>query len=399
MKKTACVFLCIFLTLSLSLCACRKGEESTAETTAPTALTEPATEAPTTNPATQDTPKKDKRYDLVALKQKADETYTAFNKIVSDNSYNGMIYMKIGNDFEYLSSTGSSDSAGHARNSLNTCFYTGSVTKQFTAAAVLRLAEEDKLSLDDTLDRFLPKYEKGKSITVENLLRMTSGVKNYIVPDEAKSDDYHLTTELDEIITADGSYQENKKAVLNWIQRQDLTFEPGERFEYSDSNYFLLGEVIAKASGKSYYDYIKESFLNPLGMGSTGFTADDHLAESYDGDAQSSKLCFEGVGYASFGMISNISDTLKWTDALLNGEVLSRESLDYMFADNGYDFGCGVYIKGKVISVTGTCGSYRSALKYRADRSEIYVSYTNYAYCDPTYLHFLLKKSLAKFEI
>lgn len=398
MKRTLCVLLCISLILSISLCACRGGESTPEPTVAATtaALTEPPTTVP---PATQDSPKKEKKYDFVALKQKADETYTQFNKIVSDSDFKGMIYMKLGNDFEYLSSTGSSDSAGHTKNSLNTCFYTGSVTKQLTAAAVFTLVEEDRLSLDDTLDKFFPKYKLGESITVENLLRMTSGIKNYIVPSDTKSDDRRLAPELDEKITAETSYKENKKAILDWILAQEPVFDAGERFEYSDSNYYLLGEIIAKASGESYYSFIQEHFISALGMGSTGFTAPDRLAESFDSDEHNRKLCFEGVGYASFGLISNISDTLKWTEALLGGEVITDDSLDAMFTVDENDFGCGVYVKGNVVSVTGVCGSYRSVLKYRADRSEIFVSYTNYAFCDPSLIHYLFKKSLAKFEI
>ena len=396
MKKTICLLLCFILLLAL-LCGCDGEGFSAVASTAPS-VTEPVTEPVTTVPATQDTPKKFRRYDMVALKQKAEETYSKFNRIISDTGYKGNVYMKIGNDFEYLSSTGSSDAVGHTGNSLNTCFYAGSVTKQFTAAAVLLLIEEEKLSLDDNLGKFFPKYKAGKDVTVEQLLHMNSGIKNYVVPIEFRSDDFRLVPELDEMIEKDNSFKKNKRAVLDWIFSQELSFEPGKYFDYSDSNYYLLGEIIAKVSEMSYYEFINERFFKPLGMGSSGFTANDHTAECFDGEEQSTKLRCDGVGYSSAGLITNVSDTLKWVDALLGGEVLSEDSLEYMFTSNGYDYGCGVYVKDKVISVTGNCGGYRSALKYRADRSEIYLAYSNYSYCDPTYLHWMFKKTLSRFE-
>ena len=332
--------LCMSLAACMLLCGCGAPQESQPETTAET--TAAATTVPAKPAATIDETANVKRYDFLSIKQKTDEINSAFNGYVSERRFKGVIYMKLGNDFEYLSATGSSDANNHKNNSINTRFYIGALTEQMTAAAVLSLVDSDKLSLDDTIDKFFPDYKYGEDITVDNLLNMTSGIPNYIVRSDISDMAANLHIAINDDIKEDNSFDENKKIILDWILSQDLRFEPSSSFENSDSNYYLLGEIIAK--------------------------------------------------------VSNISDLLKWTDGIFYDKIISDESINKMRTPTENGYSCGMYISGDRLSASGRCGAYSSMLSYTTDKSEIFVSLSNYNFSDPSFLRGLFRKYLSKFS-
>lgn len=343
---------------------------------------------PVTEPAT---------YNYVMIKQKSDQITSRLDSIIYDKKFNGTTYFKIGNDFEYISSNGYADMASHISNSINTCYYTGSITKQFTAAAIMQLSEQGKLSVDDNIKKYFPKYEYAEKITIKNLITMTSGIKNYMNRDNETDSFIYVQKEIDSKIKKDNSAKENKTIILNWIFTQDLMFEPDSQFRYSDSNYYLLGEIIEKASGVSYEEYITDNILNHLGMNSSGFSSSKLLAKSYEGNSYNDSSLYNGVAYSSFGLISSVSDLLKWVDGLLNMSVVRRESLVEMFKPYKENYGYGFYINGYKLSQIGRAEDYNSMLTFTRDKSEIYISLTNYAYSDPVYIYSLFKKSIARY--
>ena len=396
--------LCLLITGSALLCGCNSGEESETEP-ATQATTAPATVAPTTAaPATKDSAD-GQGYNYVAIKKKSGEIISQFDKIVEAKNFNGTIYMKLGNDFEYLSSKGAANSNKHIDNSVNTRFYIGGITKQFTAAAVLMLSEKKKLSLDDTLDKYFPDYEAGGKVTVKQLLNMTSGINTYVLHNDITTPSNYLIGDLDEKVKEDNSAKENKELILDWIFSQKLIFAPGTKFDESESNYFLLGEIIEQASGMSYADYLKTAIFAPLGMGSSNFEPDEKMALAYDKAANTKSLNYKGVGYSAFGMISNVSDLLKWTDGLLNNQVLTPASFKLMFSnqvsgikDNKISYGFGVKMNGKTAFINGKYDAFGSILSYNTDKSEIFVSLTNYTASDNKAVRDNFKKVLQKYS-
>ena len=386
------------------MCGCNSGEESETEP-ATQATTAPATVAPTTAaPATKDSAD-GQGYNYVAIKKKSGEIISQFDKIVETKNFNGTIYMKLGNDFEYLSSKGAANSNKHIDNSVNTRFYIGGITKQFTAAAVLMLSEKKKLSLDDTLDKYFPDYEAGGKVTVKQLLNMTSGINTYVLHNDITTPSNYLIGDLDEKVKEDNSAKENKELILDWIFSQKLIFAPGTKFDESESNYFLLGEIIEQASGMSYADYLKTAIFAPLGMGSSNFEPDEKMALAYDKAANTKSLNYKGVGYSAFGMISNVSDLLKWTDGLLNNQVLAPASFKLMFSnqvsgikDNKISYGFGVKMNGKTAFINGKYDAFGSILSYNTDKSEIFVSLTNYTASDNKAVRDNFKKVLQKYS-
>ena len=386
------------------MCGCNSGEESETEP-ATQATTAPATVAPTTAaPATKDSAD-GQDYNYVAIKKKSGEIISQFDKIVEAKNFNGTIYMKLGNDFEYLSSKGAANSNKHIDNSINTRFYIGGITKQFTAAAVLMLSEKKKLSLDDTLDKYFPDYEAGGKVTVKQLLNMTSGINTYVLHNDITMPSNYLIGDLDEKVKEDNSAKENKELILDWIFSQKLIFAPGTKFDESESNYFLLGEIIEQASGMSYADYLKTAIFAPLGMGSSNFEPDEKMALAYDKAANTKSLNYKGVGYSAFGMISSVSDLLKWTDGLLNNQVLAPASFKLMFSnqvsgikDNKISYGFGVKMNGNTAFINGKYDAFGSILSYNTDKSEIFVSLTNYTASDNKAVRDNFKKVLQKYS-
>ncbi len=137
-----------------------------------------------------------------------------------------------------------------------------SVTKTFTAALILRLAQEGRLSLDDTIDQYVPGLPNGDRITLEHLLRMTSGLTNY--------------TDLEQV-NGDWSRRWTKDEVLDEIRRAPSRSEPGKTWAYNNSGYFLLGLVVEKVTGQTYEAALKEKLLTPAGVEA------DILAEGSEG--------------------------------------------------------------------------------------------------------------------
>lgn len=399
MVRTFKAMICTVLSAmcAASAVSCTPSESSNPDASSST--TAQTTAVSTTSSATEDTVEAQSvSYNYILIKEKSDEITAQFDKIISDKKYIGTTYMKIGNDFEYISANGYANSEKHIRNSIATCYYTGSITKQFTAAAVLKLCEENKLALTDTIDKFFTSYEDGKKITVKNLLTMTSGIKNYLKRDNEANSDITVNAKIEEKIAKDNSVKENKKIITDWILNQDLSFEPDSAFMYSDSNYYLLGEIIEKASGQPYEKYLSENILKPLGMSSSGFETSDKTAVSYQETTANDSLLYSGVAYSSMGLISNVSDLLKWIDGLLDGAVVNEESLELMFTPYKENYAMGFYVYGNTLSHTGRTEDYNSMLSFAKDKSEIFVSLSNYAYSDPVYMYSLFKNSLRAYQ-
>lgn len=202
-------------------------------------------------------------------------------------------------------------------------FRIGSVTKQFTGAAILKLAEEGKLSVQDELTKFLPDYPtQGKKITVEHLLTHTSGIKSYTGMKEW-----------------DGQVQRKDFTPLelvDYFKNQPMDFEPDAQWEYNNSGYILLGCIIEKVSGKSYGEYISEQFFKPLGMknsyyGDTKPLIKNRASGYSQGDVEGNFVNADFLSmtqpYAAGSLLSTVEDLNLWTRALHGGKVLKPESL------------------------------------------------------------------------
>lgn len=207
---------------------------------------------------------------------------------------------------------------------MDTPFRIGSVTKQFTAAAILRLAEQGRLSMDDPLAKFFPDYPNGAKITLRHLLTHRSGLANYTSKPEFLS---RVTRSV------------SPAEVIAWFRDDPPDFAPGEKFAYSNTNYFLLAEIVAKVSGRSFDQFLREEFFALLGLKSTGvFRNSDPppgAAKGYSYDegklVPATDWDMNWAGGAG-ALYSTAGDLCRWTEALHGGRVLKPGSLQAMLA-------------------------------------------------------------------
>ncbi len=225
-------------------------------------------------------------------------------------------------------------------NSSNTKFFVGSITKQFTAAAVLQLMEQGKLNLDDSISAYLTDFPPsiGDIITIRHLLTHTSGLPNH--------------TDIPEIyISREEPVTETELYAM--IKSLELEFEPGEEFMYSNSGYIILGEIIERVSGMSYEAYLHRHILDPAGMHSTGYArreaAVPDRATGYtvtkDFDLILAPYVDLTLLHSAGALYSTVEDMLRWDQALCGDSILSRESREMMFTPHSGNYGFGWFIK------------------------------------------------------
>lgn len=395
MVKAVKTLLCIILCASAAAmtAGCSDDPDKSVVETSNVAQT---TQAATTQQAvaTADTPTQPATYNYVKIKEKSEDLTNRFDSYIDNYRFKGAAYFRIGNDFEYIGTNGSANIESHIDNSVNTCYYIGSVTKQFTAAAIMMLAEQEKLSVDDTLDKYYSSYEYGEDITIKNLLTMTSGIKSYMCVDGEVDTYVYNESQLGYTVSDKNSAEKNKKAIMDWIFSQDLLFEPDSQNKFSDSNYYILGDIIEQVSGMSYEEFITENIFKPLGMNSSSFEESDKLAAAYQGTDAVDWIYYDGVAYSSTGIISSVSDLLKWIYALNEGEVVSQDSLDEMFTAYKENYGYGFFVYGNKLAHMGNSGNYSAMLAFTRDEDEIYISLSNYKNSDPVFIYALFKNAV-----
>src|SRR6185295_18871081 len=185
-----------------------------------------------------------------------DEVMSLYHKY---QQFNGSVLVADNGKVIYKKGFGFANMEWNIPNEPDTRFRLGSITKQFTATLVLQLVEQGKLKLDGKVSDYLDSYRKdtGGKITIHNLLSHTSGVPNY-------------TGQPGFIETV----SRNPYAVDDFVKKYasgDLEFEPGAKFNYSNSGYFILGAIIEKVTGKPYEQVLKENIFDPAGMKNTGY--------------------------------------------------------------------------------------------------------------------------------
>jgi CubicO group peptidase (beta-lactamase class C family) len=237
---------------------------------------------------------------------------------------------------------GMADVEHEVKNTPYTRFRVGSITKQFTAAAVMLLEHDGRLGVSDSICRYLTECPKSwQPVTLHHLLTHTSGIPSYTdQPDFAKS----LTLPTPPVETA------------KRMAKLPLEFAPGTRHRYSNSGYVLLGLVIEKASGKPYEQFLKERIFEPLGMQSSGYdhAADllPHRARGYTPDERGSlknaAYLDMSIPFAAGALYSTVEDLLKWDQALYRDDLLPREARERMFTPflDQYAYGWVVGILG-----------------------------------------------------
>ncbi len=197
----------------------------------------------------------------------------------------------------------------------------GSITKQFTAIAILMLEEQGKLKVEDDITKFIPDYPThGKKITIHQLLNHTSGIKSY--------------TDMANFLTM-ARTDMTPKELIDVFKDEPMDFEPGEKFLYNNSGYILLGYIIEVASGQTYADFIEKNIFEKLGMTSSSYGSMKNIvpnrasgySETANGYSNADYLSLT-LPYAAGSIMSTTSDLLKWQNALNNNTLIKKTSYE-----------------------------------------------------------------------
>jgi D-alanyl-D-alanine carboxypeptidase len=264
-----------------------------------------------------------------------------------------------------------------------TVFKIGSLTKQFTSAAIMQLVERKSVSLDDHLNRFIPAFPThGRTIAVRHLLNHTSGIPSYT----------DIGARFGRVARMDLA----PDSLIQIVANDSLQFEPGQQFYYNNTGYFMLGMVIEKVTGKKYGDYLEAELFKPAGLSNTWYCDSRRIiprrAQGYDrppsGLVNTSFLSMQ-LPAAAGSLCSTIGDLVSWTQQLNSARIVSAESYRQMttpivFANGRpmtYGFGLGSDTIGgrRVISHGGAINGFNSFMSYVPQDSLVIVVLANTA--------------------
>lgn len=277
----------------------------------------------------------------------------------------------------------------------DTVFQIGSLTKQFTAVAILQLVEAGKVALDVDFRRYLPEFPAtGGKVTVEQLLNHTSGIVNYTSLPSYK--DIQRKTVVPQLI-------------VDQVKDQPRDFPPGTRYKYNNTAFALLGMIVEKVSGMGYAQYLETHVYPRAGLAHTAYNdLRKPLARRAHGYAQQVDATFRNADYTDMSvpfsagaLLSTVDDLANWTEAVDAGRVVSRELVDKAWTAGalsdgtsiryGYGWGIGTDFDSRVIRHNGVIPGFFAAALWMPDERIFVAVLTNFSpqtptSVDPTYV-------------
>jgi CubicO group peptidase (beta-lactamase class C family) len=283
---------------------------------------------------------------------------------VSDKQFMGSVLVARGESIVLDKGYGFANLEWNVPNTPTTKFRLGSITKQFTAASILLLEERGKLKTDDPVKKYMPDAPAAwDKVTIYNLLTHTSGIASFTgFPDYASTEAAPTAPEK----------------LVDRFRDKPLEFQPGEKWNYSNSGYVLLGYLIEKISGQTYEQFVQENIFTPLGMKDSGYdsnrTVIQRRATGYTPDANgpvNAGYVDMSVPFSAGALYSTTEDLLRWEQGLFAGKVLSATSLQKMTTPFKQDYACGLGVRivsgHKVIEHGGGIEGFNTQLSYYPD--------------------------------
>lgn len=282
-------------------------------------------------------------------------------------------------------------------------FRIGSITKQFTASAILKLVEEGKISLDDEITKFLPDYPtQGHKITVHHLLNHTSGIKSY--------------TNLEKWDSQTHRRDFTPQEMVDFFKEEPMEFAPGEKHNYNNSGYFLLGYIIEKASGMTYEEYIETKLFAPLGMKNSYYGHPEEIVANRANGYTPGENGYTNAAYVSMtqpygagSLLSTVEDLSTWYHAVVAGKVISEANLakaleptvlnDGSTEDYGYGWGIFDVKASKAFGHGGGIHGFLTASTFIPEEGVFVAVFSNCNCNDPGDLaKMLAEMAIGKYE-
>lgn len=275
---------------------------------------------------------------------------------VSRGKINGILRIHQDNKIAFQKAYGYSDWNTRAAILDQTRFRIGSLTKQFVAVLILKLEEEGKLSTADPISKYIPDYPRGNEITIEHLVKHTSGIPNFI---------------FFSVYLSFMSQPHTRQQMIARFRDLPLEFQPGTQYNYSNSGYYLLGVIVEKVTGKSFAEALREKIVEPLRLANTGFWPEPNpSAQGYQhlGPTPSiAKTIDPSVPFTAGGMYSSVADLHLWQNKLFSS-FLNVSSLSKLVTPGRGNYGYGLWIDEvsgrKRIWHTGGINGFRCVLSW-----------------------------------
>ncbi len=284
---------------------------------------------------------------------------TLMDAYVKVLGFNGTVLVATKGSVIFEKGYGYKNKNTNARNDSNTIFQIGSITKQFTSAIILQLLEQNKLSLQDSLTKFIPDYPNGGKITIEHLLTHTAGVYNY-------------TNDVNFMVN-ETAHPINRDSLVNRFKYKPLDFAPGQKFSYSNSGYILLGYIIEKVTGQPYFQVVRQRIFQPLHMEHSGFdfthlvSPDKAIGYTSPDSTTPASIVDSSVSFAAGAIYTTVGDLYKWDRALRAGRIISPASQEKAYtphlAQYGYGWMIGTLHGKKVVEHGGAITGFVSDIR------------------------------------
>lgn len=263
---------------------------------------------------------------------------TYFKELEEKQEFSGTVLVAQGDNVIIKESYGVANHNFDIRNTINSKFLIASITKSITAMAIMILHEQEKLDVNDTLDKYISDFLNGDKITIHHLLNHTAGIWQ----DPKFMDIVKIPHTMDELIDR--------------LKHKPLEFEPGEKFEYSNAGYTLLTYIIEKVSGVKYEQFIQENIFRKISMNDTGcYRTEKILNHMTSGYTKSDKEIINCDSWnfnnkkGSGDLYSTIDDLYTWIQALVKGKLLSKEYNNKLLLDYGHIYDNFYYGYGKIL--------------------------------------------------
>lgn len=307
-------------------------------------------------------------------------------KTVEYNSFTGSALVADNQEVIFQKGYSFANREWNIPNDIDTKFRLGSITKQFTAAVILKLREEGKLKLEDKITDHIPYYRKdtGEKVSIHQLLIHTSGIPSYTSHPDFFGKDSKRDYTVEEFV---------KQYCMG-----DFDFEPGADWAYNNSGYYLLGVIIEEITGMTYAEALHHYILDPLNMKETGFDKyEEIISKRADGylflfiEYTNAPYINMELPYAAGSMYSTVGDLFKWDQALYQPGLLTQESLDLMFTPHvaamggHYGYGWSIVEKDidgddeveKIISHGGGINGFNTLISRIPEKGQLIVLLNN----------------------
>ena len=315
-----------------------------------------------------------------------DEFQDVLDRVREDVGFPGVVARVVTPDYEWTGSSGTIGADRSEEPGPDDHTRIGSITKTMTITALLQLAEDDRLSLEDPIGRYVPGLPNGDVATLGQLASMVSGIPSYTFDEEFQQqlfDDPEAPWTPDEL--------------LAYVRGDAPNFAPGERFEYSNTNTIALGLVVVQVSGQSLHEYFRANIFEPLGMADTVMPTDAAIASPHlygiteqgqpDGQTADATGWNPSWGWSAGAVISTVDDLELWGTALGTGEgILSPEMqqlrldsflFDVPGATDTRAYGLGLGIENGWLGHTGELPGFNTYVGYLPERRAVVVAAVN----------------------